>query len=470
MYRDIRTTVGRSIILLLLACLLPIEIQATSGIPPFRKGERVVFAGNSITHAGHYHSFIWLYYMTRFPDMPITIMNAGIGGESAWDIKDRLDTDIFDRKPTYVTLTFGMNDTGYDIFMKENACELARQRIDSSLTAYREIEKRLLREDKVKKVLIGGSPYDETSRFNGFILHGKNDAIRKIIDAQRASAERNGWGFVDFNTPMLYLNRREQAKDSTFTFCRVDRIHPDNDGQMVMAYEFLKAQGLAGKEVADIRIDATDGKTKVQKNCHISRLQVSGEGVAFRYLAKSLPYPLDSVPRQGWGNKRSQLDGVKLIPFMEEMNQERFAVYGLRPGNYQLLIDGQLIARLTSDELAQGINLADYPQTPQYRQAMKVLYLNEERFEVEKRLREYLWTSYTYLKKKGLLFADNQEALDAIQKELPKDVFLRISYEWYVKAMNPEIREVWEKYMESIVDTIYRINKPVVHQVELRRL
>lgn len=54
--------------------------------------------------------------MTRFPNKPITIMNAGIGGESAWDIKDRLDYDVFDRKPTYVTLTFGMNDTGYDIF------------------------------------------------------------------------------------------------------------------------------------------------------------------------------------------------------------------------------------------------------------------------------------------------------------------------------------------------------------------
>ena len=89
-------------------------LQAQTTIPRFEEGERVVFVGNSITHGGHYHSFIWLYYMTRFPDKPITIMNAGIGGESAWDMKDRLDYDVFNRKPTYVTLTFGMNDTGYD--------------------------------------------------------------------------------------------------------------------------------------------------------------------------------------------------------------------------------------------------------------------------------------------------------------------------------------------------------------------
>ena len=54
-------------------------LQAQITIPRFEEGERVVFVGNSITHGGHYHSFIWLYYMTRFPDKPITIMNAGIG-------------------------------------------------------------------------------------------------------------------------------------------------------------------------------------------------------------------------------------------------------------------------------------------------------------------------------------------------------------------------------------------------------
>ena len=55
------------------------------------------------------------------------------------------------------------------------------------------------------------------------------------------SAKKNGLGFVDFNQPMVQISLEEQKKDSTFTFCRVDRIHPDNDGQMVMAYLFLKA-------------------------------------------------------------------------------------------------------------------------------------------------------------------------------------------------------------------------------------
>lgn len=445
-------------------------IQAQTSIPQFAKGERVVFVGNSITHGGHYHSFIWLYYMTRFPDKPITIMNAGIGGESAWDIKDRLDDDVFSRKPTYVTLTFGMNDTGYDIYMKDNARELSEQRIAKSLESYREIEERLLAKNKITKVLIGGSPYDETSRFNGFILHQKNNAILKIIDAQRASAKKNGWGFVDFNQPMREISRKEQEKDSTFTFCRIDRIHPDNDGQMVMAYLFLKAQGLAGNEVSSVSIDASHSSITTRKNCKISKLKNNGSELTFDYLAYALPYPLDTIPRHGWGNKRSQRDAMRLVSFMEEFNQERFQVTNLEKGTYRLTIDGQFIDDLSSEALAEGINLADYPHTPQYQQATKIMYLNEERFEVEKRFREYLWTEYSFLKKEGLLFADNQQAVDKLKEYLPKDVFLRASYDWYIKAMHPEIRETWNNYMKAIVETIYKINKPETRQVKLVRV
>lgn len=404
-------------------------LQAQITIPRFEEGERVVFVGNSITHGGHYHSFIWLYYMTRFPDKPITIMNAGIGGESAWDMKDRLDYDVFNRKPTYVTLTFGMNDTGYDIYMKDDAKELSEQRIAKSLESYREIEERLLAKNKIKKVLIGGSPYDETSRFNNFILRNKNNAILKIIDAQRTSAKKNGWGFVDFNQPMREISRKEQEADSTFTFCRIDRIHPDNDGQMVMAYLFLKAQGLAGDEVSSVSIDAYHSSVITHKNCKISKLKKNGADLTFDYLAYALPYPLDSISRSGWGNKRSQRDAMQLVPFMEEFNQERFQVTNLEKGMYRLTIDNQFIDNLSSEKLANGVNLADYPNTPQYQQAAKIMYLNEERFEVEKRFREYLWTEYSFLKKEGLLFADDKKAIDKLKEYLPKDGFLRMSYD-----------------------------------------
>jgi hypothetical protein len=36
-------------------------------IAPFKAGDRIAFVGNSITDGGHYHSYIWLYYMTHYP-------------------------------------------------------------------------------------------------------------------------------------------------------------------------------------------------------------------------------------------------------------------------------------------------------------------------------------------------------------------------------------------------------------------
>ena len=78
---------------------------------------------------------------------------------------------------------------------------------------------------------------------------------------------------MDFNQPMVQISLEEQKKDSTFTFCRVDRIHPDNDGQMVMAYLFLKAQGLDGVEVSDVSIDANNKNLLSHRNCKVSGLK-----------------------------------------------------------------------------------------------------------------------------------------------------------------------------------------------------
>ncbi len=452
-------------ILLMVAMVLAGLTQAQQTTPPFKKGERVVFVGNSITHGGHYHSFIWLYYITRFPEMPITVMNAGIGGDCAWDIGERLEEDIFSKNPTYMTMTFGMNDVGYYDFYKDNAQELAERQIKKSFDSYQAIEKRMQEARGVTKVIIGGSPYDETSKIEKEIFPTKNDALLKVDDFQQASAEKNGWGFVDFNRPMLAINQREQAKDPLFTLCGSDRIHPDNDGHMIMAYLFLKAQGMAGKKVADIVIDAENMKINLAENCKVSDLESGTNTIEFKYLAKALPYPLDTISR-GWESKKSQADALKLIPFIQEFNQEDLKVSGLRLGGYQLKIDGQLISTFSSVDLQNGINLAEYTNTPQYRQASSIMYLNEERFEIEKRLRDYAWMEFSFLQGKGLLFADNQSAVDTIHAHWD-DIFVRGNFGVYEKAQYASVRKTWEEQMGQIVKNMYEMAQPKEHVFEL---
>lgn len=456
------------IILALLFVLASVNAQQAAS--QFTQGERVVFVGNSITHGGHYHSFVWLYYMTRFPDRPIIVINAGIGGETALDIRNRLVADVFEKQPTTIILTFGMNDSGYHIWWEENASELGTIHLNKSLDSFREIETMLMDSFDGKVVLLGGSPYDETSRMNDFIFPGKNDVLLKINDFQREAARDNGWGFIDLNRPMLEINQRQQNVDSTFSLCGVDRIHPDNDGQMVMAYFILKAQGLAGKKVSEMSVDAEKLRIIKQDNCTLSELKKTEGSLTFNYLAEALPFPIDTVPRHGWGNKKSQRDALSLVPFMEEFNQEILKVTNLEAGFYRLLIDGFPISEFSSAELGNGVNLATLSNTPQYQQALKVMFLNEERFEVEKRFRDYHWMEYSFLRKKGIANIEGIAALDTLHHYLPNDGFLKMSYDIFTKARHPEVRNAWQDYMDAIVDKIYKINQPVGHYFEIKRI
>jgi len=450
----------------LLLCVGTLSAQQT--IPTFESGDKVAFVGNSITHGGHYHSFIWLYYMTRFPDMPVTVYNKGIGGDTSQDIAKRIEYDVLPLDPDYVALTFGMNDVGYYDFYKADAQEIAAKNVQKSIDYYLKIEK-ILKDASIAKVaLVGGSPYDETAKIKSDVFPTKNNAMLKIVDYQEEAAAKNGWGFVDFNRPMTEINLREQAKDSSFTLCGDGRIHPDNDGHMVMAYLFLKAQGLTGKKVAGVELDGRNGKVLAAENCKVSDVKDSKTGIEYNYLAGSLPYPLDTLKR-GWGSIKSQLDGTKVIPFFEEMNQELLTVKNLKEGAYKLSIDGDYIATFSAEDLANGVNLAKCTNTPQYKQALKILMLNEERFEVEKRFRDYAWVEFSFFQNKGLLFADNDIAVDTLKANVSKNIFLNGYVDLYSKARYPEMRALWQKQMDDYVAEIYRINKPVEHKIELER-
>ena len=131
--------------LILLCVLMASVVCGTQAqqVAPFKDGERAVFLGNSITDGGHYHSYIWLYYMTRFPFMDITVCNAGIGGDTAADMFDRLDGDVFDKKPTVLMVTFGMNDTGYFEFGWDNAAEATEKKFQQCYDNFKLIEARL---------------------------------------------------------------------------------------------------------------------------------------------------------------------------------------------------------------------------------------------------------------------------------------------------------------------------------------
>ncbi|MDN5284278.1 MAG: hypothetical protein JWR38_552 [Mucilaginibacter sp.] len=434
-------------------------------IAPFKAGDRVAFVGNSITDGGHYHSYIWLYYMTHFPNARITCFNVGIGGDAINQIYDRFDDDVLTKKPNILTLTWGMNDSGYFEWYRADAQDFMDKKIQGSYKYYGMLEDKLKQRPDIKKIFILGSPYDETSKFTTKNIYPKKSAaFAKIIDFQQDAAKKNGFGYVDFYHPMTAINLREQAKDSTYSLTPNDRVHPDNDGHLVMAYLFLKAQGLDNQPVAEIGINAQKKKVLKSVNCRISNVKVVTDSVAFTYLAGSLPYPIDTIPR-GWGNRKKQADALKVVPFMNEFNQETLTVKELKPGDYKVLIDGEQIGRWSALQLAAGINMAEITTTPQYQQAIQIRELNEERWDIERRLRMYVWMQFDFLKGKGLLHNDSNAAMDTVKKYAVKDLFVNGNKDNYTRARYKSLRDAWQKEMDVLTDQIYAINRPQNHHI-----
>ena len=452
---------------LFLLCACTMQAQS---VLPFQKGDRVTFVGNSITDGGHYHSYIWLYYMTHFPKMRLWMANCGVGGDTAKEILARFDDDVLTKKPTVLTFTFGMNDTGYYEYNGADSADFARRKLEEAKQNFALCEEKLKGMNGVRMVMIGTSPYDQTSTFNNDVYAHKNDNMQRVIAVQKEAAKRNGWEFLDFNAPMVALNKKMQETDPNFTLIGSDRVHPDNDGHMVMAYLFLEAQGMKGKKVADMQLDATKGRAMKAENCRISKIKKTDESMQFDCLAESLPFPLDTIAH-GWGFNKGAAQVTKVIPsFIDDLSDEHLTVKGLQAGQYELSIDGIIIDTFSSATLSDGINLSYYRTTPQYQQALTVMALNETRWDVERRFREWAWVNYDFMMPAGHLNDNSEQAAQKFRELCKDNAWLASKRGTYEQMVRPEVREAYKQEMDLLVDRIYDLNQPKNHTYLLRKL
>src|SRR5579859_3099537 len=444
---------------------------ATAQMQPFKAGDRIAFVGNSITEAGYYESYIWLYYMLHFPHRRIIIFNRGIGGDRAQNMYDRFDDDVVTADPTVICLTFGMNDSGYYEFLAANADSTARVRLEQSRHYFELLQQKLKALPNVRKIMIGGSPYDETMKIKTNYFPGKSRIMDQMVGFQEQAAMQNHWGWVDLFHPMTEINLQQQKTDSVFTLTGKDRIHPGNAGHFVMAWLFLKTQGLDTVPVADMVIDGGRLRADRAANCQITNLVAleGHRGIRFDYLAISLPYPVDTVSRL-WDNPQRQSDAIRLIPFYSHFNREMLRVRDLAKGNYSLTIDRRVIGSWSDADLGQGINLAMMTNTPEYEQAMSVLQLNEDRMALESKLRAYYWLQFDYLRDLGLKFKDNQAAMDSVNTAAAKNWAVASKRDNYRAARYPAVRASWQKRIDLLVNEIYTVDQPKTRRIEIKKI
>ena len=329
---------------------------------PFKSGDRWCVLGDSITHGGRYQHLIYLFYATRFPGQKIDIFNCGISGDSAGGALRRLEDDVLSHKPSVVSIMLGMNDVSRNLYEPGAPSPEVVKRREKALADHAQNMKQLaekLTAAGARLIFLTPTPFDDTSTMEKPNLPGVNHALSLCADNARLLAKTFNGGLVDFHSFMTDLNLGQQKQDPHYTLIGPDRVHPQDVGHLVMTYLFLKAQGIS--PFVSTHTEDAAGKSDIE----------------FSYTESALPFPVPA----------GCLPALKLVPFMDELNQEQLKVTGLQPGKYKVVIDAQPIASFEAEQLAKGINLATLNNTPQYLQALAAAKIDDQRSDLVKRLR-----------------------------------------------------------------------------------
>ena len=445
-------------------------------VDAFRLNERVVFIGDSITHAGFYHSYIQTFYATRFPDRNIIIYNLGISGDTAKGGYQRTsgnndylwESDVLSYNPTAAIIMLGMNDASTSILKNSKSPNELEEKTKQQIKWFKDSYSRLLDNLDLLELnsvqLVKSSAYDQTmknpeARENWKIFGvGKNDLIKRMArEVIETEAFNRNLTVIDFNSPMLIINKEQQQFDSSFSIVGKDRVHPGASGHMVMAYAFLKSQSLEGK-ISEVFIDIKKIEDSFYRNCAVKNLKISKDhSLSFDYNSQSIPFP-DSI-----------YESTKnLVDFECEFNDEQLIVDGLKDQNYSLYIDEEHIGDFSTDEYSSGINLSKY-KTPQMNQANEVWEICQERARIASLTRNIVWSDNQLRKVEGLDRSNTRTCKTHIEKMLIEN-----------KSLTTYMKNVLKDYLEYIDDysslrkqidklgkQMYQVAQPKVREIKI---
>ncbi len=336
----------------------------------FRNNDTICLIGDSITHSGPYHSYVFLYYATRFPQMRLKFINCGISGDSASGMMGRLQRDVFSNNATVATLSAGMNDVNRGLYSQTKVPEDAENSKRKAIDGFKQNVQKIsdsLAEKGVRQVFITPTIYDENFESTVESLRGVNGALGECSDFVIALGKTRSIPVVDFWHPMNEINTKCQQVDPQFTLIGKDRVHPGPMGHLVMAYLFLDQTG-APQDVWSLSIDAKSPKVLEQKNTEATNLAATLAGLTFSNKEFALPFPLIEDAKAAYD----------LVPFVDRLNRQVLQIRNLATGNYTLKINSTDVGTYSSSDLEKGVNLATNTATPQSNLAQKIASLCKE--------------------------------------------------------------------------------------------
>jgi lysophospholipase L1-like esterase len=356
-----RVTLGIAALLILGNSISRSQTDVPLNSSQLSAAARVAVIGDSITEQKLYSKYIEAYLLACTGRQDIKVFQYGWGGETAGGFAGRLQNDLAGFKPTVATLCYGMNDGQYRPYA-DDIGQNYEANMRKVITGLREIG--------VQKIIVGSpgavdSKYFVNQRFAPLSgAEGYNQSLGKLRDIDRRLAAETGQIFADVHQPLMdAMAKAKAALGDDFDVCGRDGVHPGPDGQLVMAYAFLRAMGFDGN-ISAVVVDLNGSATVSAGHKVLRDTKGDLELESLRY-----PFCFDSDPRSA-SSTRSILP---FVPFNQELNRFTLQVRNLNAAQAKVTwgTESKVFSR---EQLATGINLAaEFDRTPFDAQFHKLL-------------------------------------------------------------------------------------------------
>lgn len=222
-----------SLALTLLAVALS---PAVAGTVAVKTGESIAFLGDSITQGGWEHPAGYVRLVISGLEangIKATPIPAGISGHKSNDMLARVQRDVIDKKPAWMTLSCGVND----VWHGDNGVPLPQYQANIT-TLVDQCQAAGIKVMILTATVIGEQDNPENAKLAGY-----NEFLRRLAAEKKCL-------LADLNADMWAGLKAAAAPGSVFT---VDGVHMNPAGDCLMATGVLRTFGLGEAQLAKAR-------------------------------------------------------------------------------------------------------------------------------------------------------------------------------------------------------------------------
>ena len=330
------------------------------GISVFAAGEaqlppdaRLAIIGDSITEQKLYSKYMEVYLVACAGRQDVRVFQFGWSGERAPGFLARMENDLSVFRPTTATTCYGMNDGSYQPYNEK----IGKTYEDAMRAIVEKFDKL-----GVTHVVVGSPGAVDTKFFNnkpnfpeGKAAESYNDNLAQLRHIDQKIALSRGKAFADVHGAMIDTMAKAKAQlGDTYDVCGADGFHPGPNGQLIMAYAFLKALGCKG-DIAEITVDMKGATVASEGHQVMSSEPGKAELASTRY-----PFCFEGDPKSSKGTRSI----TPFLPFNDDLNRFVLRVKNLDAPKAKVTW-GTQSKDFDKAALETGINLAaEFDQTP----------------------------------------------------------------------------------------------------------